>query len=288
LKWFLLLGGVSFAAIVILRVVINNLMMRDADAEGNHFFEDPKVRVSALVMVTSMIVVLIAVAYQLLYNRFRNEQKNLALINEQQAAQLQFLKAQINPHFLFNALNNVYSLTVAKSDDAPKMLLKLSDLLRYVIYESQKETVDLAREAQHIRQFIELFQMRSEAPLSIQFTTTGNLSGVPIEPMILIPLVENCFKHCDFDQNPNAFTNIQLETTPQYIRFFSQNTFDKTDQQKDAVGGVGLENIQRRLALRYAERFDLHFGENAGVFTVELKIKMGDNVSDIFKTTDTF
>jgi two-component system, LytTR family, sensor kinase len=257
-----------------LRVAINNLMMRDADAEGRHFFEDPKARVAALVMVTSIIVALVAVGYQLLYNRFKNEQKNLALINEQQAAQLQFLKAQINPHFLFNALNNVYSLTLAKSNDAPKMLLKLSDLLRYVIYESQKETVDLAREAQSIGQFIELFQMRSEAPLRIQFTTAGNLSGVRIEPMILIPLVENCFKHCDFDQNPAAFTKIQLETTPQYLRFFSQNTFDKTDKQKDAVGGVGLENIRRRLALRYGERFDLVFGDNVGVFTVELKIEI--------------
>lgn len=275
---FLLMGGAVFALITVIRMSVNiQLMFTSQNADGEKVFQDPRLRIIALVMISSFIVALVAVFYQLLQNRFSNERKNLALINEQQAAQLQFLKAQINPHFLFNALNNVYSLTVVKSDDAPKMLLKLSDLLRYVIYDSQKSEVELTREIKHIQEFIALFQMRSETPLSIKFENSGNLMGKTIEPMILIPIVENCFKHCDFDQNSSAFAQIDLHVLPDgTIHFATKNTFDQNDTQKDAVGGVGLENIRRRLMLRYPDRFDLIFGAENNLFTVNLIIKTNE------------
>ncbi len=220
---------------------------------------------------TSLLVSLIAIFYQLLQNRYQRERHNLAQLQAQQTAQLQLLRAQMNPHFLFNALNNLYSLTVAKSDDAPKMLLRLSNLLRYVIYESQKTVLLLTQEVAHLEAFIALFKMRSEQPLRITLTTEGDLAGYSIEPMLLMPMVENCFKHSDFETNPDAFIALTLTVRDGQLRFCTRNTFDRRNQQKDAVGGVGLTNIRHRLSLRYLE-FGLETHENGAVFEVVLTI----------------
>ena len=153
------------------------------------------------------------------------------------------------------------------------MLLKLSDLLRYVIYESQKKVVGLQKEVQHIHNFIALFQMRNERPVDIEFTVTGDLSNCHIEPMILIPIVENCFKHADFELNPNAFARIQLDIGTNGLVFSTQNTFDRQNKQKDDTGGVGLENIRRRLALRYADAHRFDVAARDSLFEVTLSIE---------------
>lgn len=233
----------------------------------------PLLRVGALVLATSAFVQLLAISFQLLTNRYLRERQTRQLLEQQQAAQLDFLKEQINPHFLFNALNNIYSLTVLRSPDAPKMLLKLSDLLRYSIYEGRKRAVAVADELRHIQNFIELFQMRNEQPANIEFEISGDFSAAEIEPMILIPIVENCFKHADFETNPQSFAKISLHAEPRKLIFQTSNSFDSANRQKDETGGVGLENIARRLELRYgsaAHRFD--FQAVAGVFELVLEI----------------
>ncbi|MEK7253581.1 MAG: histidine kinase [Bacteroidota bacterium] len=198
-------------------------------------------------LATNIGIVLLSTIYQVLVNRYAEERHTLALISRQNEAQLQFLRAQINPHFLFNTLNNIYSLAVVRSPKTADMVLQLSDLLRYVIYDSREEKVPLEKEAAHIRKFILLFQMRSEEALDIQFKITGNLAGILVEPMILIPMVENCFKHCDFDTNPAAFAKIELTVEDNCLIFKTINTKNYADRQKDSTGGVGLENIRRRL-----------------------------------------
>lgn len=163
---------------------------------------------------------------------------HLSIISEQREAQLQALRAQINPHFLFNTLNNIYSLAVVKSDKTAEMVLRLSNLLRYVIYDGRAERVALKREVEHIRQFIELFQMRSEEQLDIKFDTRGEIDGVQTEPMILIPIVENCFKHCDFDTNKRVFVCIDLQVDNEELYFKILNSKDDRHQQKDRVGAL--------------------------------------------------
>lgn len=219
-------------------------------------------------LLTNGSLLLFGTFYQLLVNRAQSERKKQAIIQEQQAAQLQFLRAQINPHFLFNTLHNIYSLAVVGSEKTADMVLKLSNLLRYVIYESQEDLVPLQREVEHIEKFIDLFQMRSEALLHIRFEYEGLNRTVEIEPMILIPLVENCFKHCDFDSNPEAFIHLQLRVNQEGIHFFAKNSKNDLDQQKDQMGGVGLENIQRRLELKYPGRYRLELQNEAQTFTV--------------------
>jgi LytS/YehU family sensor histidine kinase len=134
----------------------------------------------------------------------------------------------------------------------------------------------LDKEIAHLQQFIELFKMRSEDPLSISLAIEDNVTGIKIEPMILMPIVENCFKHADFATNPKAFADISLMVFNDYMVFKTRNSFDKTDTQKDAVGGVGLVNIKHRLSLRYPSRFSFETAEKDGVFEVILTINYGN------------
>ncbi len=224
--------------------------------------------------VTNLGIVLISTIYQIQQNRAENERLALETINQQNEAQLQFLRAQINPHFLFNTLNNIYALAVAKSDKTATMVLKLSNLLRYVIYDGRAAQVSLQRESEQIREFIELFQMRNEDPVDIQFTIEGDLSIAQIEPMILIPLVENCFKHCDFDTNPQAKIKLNLTLEGNILTFETYNTRNEKDQQKDKVGGVGLTNIKKRLALKYPNRHHIDIEATEDHFQTHLQLTL--------------
>ena len=215
----------------------------------------------------------LAILAQLFFNRYEREKQTLAIISEQRAAELQALRAQINPHFLFNSLNNIYSLAVVKSDKTAEMVLRLSNLLRYVVYEGKAKRVALSDEVEQIEAFIELFQMKSEHPLNISFEKKGEVSEQQIEPMILIPIVENCFKHCDFNENADAFIEIRLHLEQDTLYFQTRNTKNDADKQKDQVGGVGLENIKKRLKLNDEHQHELNIQDKLDCFEVNLKIK---------------
>ena len=233
-------------------------------------------RLLFVALLTMFIVILISTFYQLLQNRIRKEKINREIINRQNEAQLQFLKAQINPHFLFNTLNNIYALAVTKSEKTPEMILKLSEMLRYVIYDSREKKVQLTKEIEHISKFIELFQMKSETPQNITFQEEGKSGGLLIEPMILIPFVENCFKHTDFETNENAFIKIILAVGNKSVKFITLNSKDESDRQKDKTGGVGLENIRRRLELNYKNKYDLSIQNKKQIFEVNLSMELDE------------
>ncbi len=268
---FIFANLLLLAAMVGLRVQLN-LLFPDIDERAFLRNEERSWFFGALV--TSIAVLVVSTFYQILDNRYANEQRNLAIIQEQQEAQLQFLRAQINPHFLFNTLHNIYSLAVVKSDKTPDMVLRLSNLLRYVVYDGRAEQVELKREARQIREYVELFQMRHEKPLDICFEVEGSLNDIKMEPMILIPLVENAFKHCDFDLNEAAYAHFRLEVSEGGLRFFTFNTRDVRQQQKDKAGGVGLENIRRRLELKYPGRYELRIDEQEAAFGVSLHLQL--------------
>lgn len=212
------------------------------------------------------VIMLFSGLYQLLENR-----RELETLHAE--AQLNYLKAQINPHFLFNTLNNIYSAATLLHPRTADMVLRLSDLLRYVTYDAQADKVALQKEIAHIRAYIELFQLKSETPLPIRFAVEGDVDHHQIEPLLLLPLVENALKHSDLDENPQGFLNIRLRNEPQQLTFTVENTFDPNNRQKDAVGGVGLENITRRLALKHADRHSFTTKAVNGVFTGVLVLK---------------
>jgi sensor histidine kinase YesM len=262
--------GIAVIA-VFLRTMLNDLFFPSSVEKVIPVFR-PEVRIWFFSFFTTIPVLMVSFFYQFIRNRFQAERQYLSLINQHNEARIQFLKAQINPHFLFNTLHNIYSLAVIKSDETPRMILLLSGLLRYVIYESQKGKVGLQIETEHLQKFIDLFQMRNEKPVHITFQIQGNPEHTSIEPMILIPLVENCFKHCDFDTNENAFVKINLYIENKNLTFHTQNSKNEELQQKDKTGGVGLENIRKRLELLYGNQYSFVIRNEKDTFEVTLSL----------------
>jgi two-component system, LytTR family, sensor kinase len=221
---------------------------------------------------STFMVMTLSFFYGLLMNRAKKEKEYREVINRQQEAKLQFLKAQMSPHFLFNTLNNIYSLTIGKAPKASEMLLLLSDLLRYAVYESQKNRVSLESEVGQIGKLIQLYQMKSEKPLAIAFDKNTHSKKIFIEPMILIPLVENCFKHCNFDTLPEAYVSIRLSAEETKFEFETINTKNDWGKSNDTVGGVGLENIQQRLLILYPNRHTFVIEDESTLFKLKLTI----------------
>lgn len=264
------IGSIVLIAIyLLLRLNVINPILESFYPQNNRM---SSVRLRYLMGFLSILVLTFSTLVHLLENRFKKERNAQLLIQEHQAAELQFLKAQINPHFLFNTLNNIYSLSTIQSPKTPQMVLQLSQLLRYVIYESQNKKVSLAEELEQIEKYIALFQLKNEMPVNIQLEKEGNINGQNIEPMMLIPLVENALKHCDFDSNEKAFAKIKIHIEGDALHFYSLNSKNDNNQQKDEVGGVGLKNIKKRLALKYPDQHELVINNLSDSFEVRLKI----------------
>ena len=190
--------------------------------------------------------------------RDRRERERQHLLTE-----LGMLKTQINPHFLFNTLNNIYSLTSRKSDRAPEAVLRLAESMRYLLYDSSADTVTLSQELTHLRSFLDLQRLRlpaSEAHTAIVLSTHGPVEAAPpVAPLLLLPLVENAFKHGDLTARPAV--SIQLSQQPDgSLHFTVDNAVDPTaaGPALEQPGGVGLSNLRRRLALLYPGRHRLH------------------------------
>lgn len=207
------------------------------------------------------------IVYFFLISEYQHQlkQKNLMLINKQ--TELSFLRSQINPHFLFNSLNNIYSLVYHKSDQSLTAIAKLSDLLRYMLYDSN-EQVPLQKELDYIHKYMELQQMRFDYTLPATLELTGNPGKASIPPLLLIPFVENAFKHGDV-RNGNTI-RMRLHVDDQVIRFGITNNIGV--QQKDAGGGIGLENVRRRLELLYPDHHAMEIRQTKDTFEVELEI----------------
>ncbi|MDP4282347.1 MAG: sensor histidine kinase, partial [Bacteroidota bacterium] len=170
---------------------------------------------------------------------------------QNQACELILLRSQINPHFLFNTLNNIYSLVYKKSDDAPAAVMKLSSIMRYMLYDSNSDTVLLEKEIDYLQSFIELQKLRLRQKDFVEFKMTGSANGKIIAPMLLIPFVENAFKHCSKTvAQPGIF--IHLDIKSDRIEFDVKNYIKKSTMiDKDPGKGIGMQNIHRRLELLY-------------------------------------
>lgn len=281
MTWYFLLA--AFVLLLISSIVRFYVLQYFSSLSQNVVFPAKPVRLAFVILITNAIVIIISTFYQLLRNRTRRERRKQEIINRQNEAQIQFLKAQINPHFLFNTLNNIYALAVTRSENTPEMILKLSDLLRYVIYKGRQERVFLITELEHLRKFIDLFRMKSEDPMNISFQVEGNPGNLAIEPMVLIPIVENCFKHADFDTNPEAYIKIMAMIHGNMLKFITLNTKDEADTQKDRTGGVGIENIRKRLELNYKGMYELSIQNKKQIFEVNLSIILdnGENTNTV-------
>lgn len=198
------------------------------------------------------------------------------MIERREAArnELSALKAQINPHFLFNNLNTIYSMAEQKDRRTPEVILKLSDFLRYVLYDTSSETIPLDKEVETIRTYVGLQRERINPEIiEVVLTTEGNFEKVQISPLLLLPLAENCFKH---GVGKSAATiRIQISFDGNQLIFKTENRIaprEKTNYSEN--GGIGISNVEKRLNLIYPGRHSLEYQEKGGIFMLEMKIDL--------------
>jgi two-component system LytT family sensor kinase len=200
---------------------------------------------------------------------FLNERIQRDLENQRLSAELAFLKSQINPHFLFNSLNSIYSLAYQRSETTPEAILKLSEIMRYMLYECNDNKVDLVKELQYLHNYIDLQKIRFANKAYIDFKVEGRVDNQQIVPLLLIAFIENAFKHGVAN---NALMPIRLliDVEQAHLHFYIQNK--KHTNNRDAAGGIGLNNVKRRLDLLYPGKYNLDIRDETDTYTVELSL----------------
>lgn len=197
------------------------------------------------------------------------EQEKSELIEARKTAELQALKTQINPHFIFNSLNNIYSLVYQKSDTALPALEELSQLLRYSTKDLEKDFISLDKEIGYIDSLTALEKLRIKNPELLVFEKNISNPKLNISPMILVPFVENAFKHGDF--RDKGFL-MKISDNNQILHFYLLNS--KKERMKDTVSGIGIENVKKRLEILYPKKYELNIKDSQTEFVVDLKIDL--------------
>ena len=191
-------------------------------------------------------------------------------------SELKFLKSQINPHFLFNTLNSLYALTLKKSDQAPEIVLKLSEMMRYMLYECNVPQVPLQKEVNYLHNYLELEKLRQGKRMKIDFSVIGEPKEQRLAPLMFIPFIENCFKHGINNQITEGFVNMVLHIKPDSVKMEIENSRaplrPSTSSKKS--GGIGLVNVRRRLNLLYPAKHKLQISENPNTYKVELLLEL--------------
>jgi two-component system, LytTR family, sensor kinase len=215
----------------------------------------------------------ISTIYRLVRDKINQEKMQTRLEAEHLAMELKFLRSQVSPHFLFNVLNNLVSMARHKSDQLEPSLIKLSELIRYMLYASDEKKVPMEIEIQYLKSYIELQKLRFEESVEIGADIQLNAYAGSIEPMLLIPFVENAFKHGVSDvQNP--FIHIALDITNNRLRFKVENKFGDDAQVKDGNSGIGLTNLKARLNLLYPRLHELSIVQADHIFHVDLSLQL--------------
>lgn len=198
--------------------------------------------------------------------------------NESMQSELRFLKSQINPHFLFNTLNSLYALTLKKDDKAPDIVIKLSEMMRYMLYECNEPRVPLKKEINYLRNYLDLERLRQRKGIDIQLKVNGNVSDQMIAPLMLIPFLENSFKHGVNANIKDGFVVATLNVEPKAVHFILENS--KGSQMPSQLhgnrpsGGIGLVNVRRRLDLLYEGRYELNIRESPSTYAVHLDLEL--------------
>ncbi len=208
---------------------------------------------------------------------YENEKQRKEMENQKLGAELSLLKSQINPHFFFNTLNSIYSLAIIKSDKTPEAVIKLSEIMRYIIYDTERKLVPLSKEVEYIANYIELQRLRLREDMKIDFTTRLGDEETVIEPLLLLPFVENAFKH-GVDAEKGGRIKIEIAQTGNDLHFHVENPIvDNSNNNQNGQSGIGLTNTLKRLELLYQNNFSIHSGPEKGKYIVELVLKLKEN-----------
>lgn len=243
---------------VIIAPLINNWNWGKEISLGVYFGRD---------FIFEIMLVLCGFLMKSIHDFFRNEN----LKTEKITMELAYLKSQINPHFLFNTMNNLYGLALSEPEKTPDIILKISEMMRYMLYESNEEKVPLRREIEYLNSYIELEKIRFEGNTFVNFTIEGNINQYQIAPLLLISFVENIFKHGNI-QDAHKPVEINLKIDNKQLIFRQINKISV--REKDKMGGVGMKNVKRRLSLLYPNKHQLTVKTENGMYESKLILEM--------------
>ncbi|WP_103070334.1 sensor histidine kinase [Aquimarina sediminis] len=214
-------------------------------------------------------------AIKILHDHYENKVNLEKIQKEKKISELNFLRSQINPHFLFNTLNNLYSLSLKGSKKTPDALLQLSNLLSYTLYEGSEDNIPLEKEIKHLHDYIELERLRFGNRLNLLMEMTGNFNEVMITPLILIPIVENAFKHCSLNERGNVKIQIKIAFQDGELHISTVNPVGNSKDESDR-NGIGVQNLSKRLQIIYPQKHIFRLEERSNKFYVDLKIQLRD------------
>jgi hypothetical protein len=214
--------------------------------------------------------------YYIMNEWLKGQRDTSELKNKTLQSELNFLKSQINPHFLFNTLNNLYALTLKKSDLAPEIVLRLSEMMRYMLYECNERRVPLRKEINYVKNYLELEKLRQGKKFNIKFELDGEIEDQKIAPLMFIPFLENSFKHGVNNQLTDGFVEIHLQIEKDNVRVEIENSKAPTlpSPSGKKSGGIGLVNVKRRLDLLYSNNYVLEIENNPNTYKVQLELNL--------------
>ena len=222
-------------------------------------------------------VVTIPVAFRLFYHLAEEKNKVQTILSEKLQAELSSLRNQFHRHFLFNVLNSLYSKILSKSDDSADIVLRISDLLRFSIYDVNNKSISLQNEIDYLKNYISLQQLRFDTQLQLSFSVYGNIENYSIEPFLVLPFIENSYKYC-LDENNEGWITIAITVKDDWLVVKIENSLPENFIAKVQEGsnGIGIGNVKRRLELLYPEKHILTIKNENSSFFVSLKLKMKD------------
>jgi LytS/YehU family sensor histidine kinase len=260
---------IPFILLIVGRIYLQRFLMADSPRIEYYNSTMYVVQVSA---VTLFIVIFVAML-RFVVDWFELAARKKEMENEKLTAELNFLKAQINPHFLFNTLNNLYYLAYSKSENTTEVIAKLSQMMRYMIYDSNHPKVLLSKEIEYMQSYISLERLRLNNQIPIHFDIKGSAEKVWITPLIFITFLENAFKHGVNNNNPKAWVDISIQLNGSECIYTVKNS--KVDGNgSHEKSGIGLQNVQRRLELSYPEQYQLTIENNPETYAVQLKLQL--------------
>jgi two-component system sensor histidine kinase AlgZ len=263
-KWLAIISIAIITALI--PIVITVFELIKTDKESVVFLEGYPTSISVIVLLYYFLLIILGLFWfiEQIISLFR-------LKNEKAKAELLHLKSQVNPHFFFNTLNNLYGLVGADTKKAQELILKLSDMMRYSIYEGEKEVVTLKAEVDYLKNYIELHKMRYHKEIDVKVEVQIE-DDYKVMPLLFIILLENAFKHGIENLSKDAYVHINVNTKNNKVFFEIENNFDTTLPKEDK--GIGLKNLKRRLELVYPKKHSLSFSTTENIYKAKLELKL--------------
>jgi len=222
--------------------------------------------------IMNVVILFISTLFRLYEHKAMKEQESREKLQRSQEAQILYLKSQVNPHFLFNTLNNLYGLTWSKSDLAPQMVLGLSDTMRYLIYETEQKLVPVEKELDFIRNYLDLEKKRISCPENIRLSVNVTRQTGFIPPLLLLPFVENCFKHGTIGRENEGWIELDIWDDRERFYFVCKNSYREDKKAGQTKGeGLGLVNVRKRLELIFGENYELKIVKQENEYMVSLR-----------------